>query len=83
MTTGWQHYFCFKLHSSISVHCLFYFRVGLISDTVTGTGAWFSDTPTSVNSFLGRFPQIGDYRVSRWLPFAIQQFSPDFLFDVY
>ena len=55
MTTGWQHCFCFKLHSSISVPSLFYFRVGLISDTVTGTGAWFSDTPPSVISFLGSF----------------------------
>ena len=73
-----------------SAHSLFYFGVGLISNTVLVSEVWELDSVIYSHLsilFWVHFPQIEVYRVSSMLPFAVQQFffffSPDSLFDVY
>ena len=74
-----------------SAHSLFYFGIGLISDTVLVSEVWELDSVIYSHLsilFWVHFPPIEVYRVSSMLPFAVQQFcffffSPDSLFDVY
>ena len=72
-----QRFLMFLFKFIFSVHSLFYFGVGLISDTVFVSEIW--ELNSMIHSrlsilFGGSFPQIEDYSVSSMLPFTVQQF---------
>ena len=68
-----------------SAHSLFYFGIGLISDTVLVSEVWELDSVIYSHLsilFWVHFPPIEVYRVSSMLPFAVQQFCFFFFFPL-